>query len=57
MSLSSHLPAPTSGPSVASYLALAVVVALILLVVLFSLSPGLGLHLGPLRQTVGLRPG
>lgn len=55
--MSSHLPAPTSGPSAASYVGVAVFVALVLLLVIFSLGPPLGLHLGALRNAVGLRPG
>lgn len=51
-----HLPAPSSGPAVASYLALAVFVALVLLSVLFGMGPALGSHLGALRDQVGVRP-
>ncbi len=54
--MSAQLPAPTSGPSVAAYVVVALAVAVVLGIIVFSLGPQLGLHLEPLRRIVGLRP-
>lgn len=54
--MNAHLPAPTSGAAVASYIALAVFLALVLLGTLFGMGPALTSHLGALRTLVGVRP-
>ncbi|HEY6537603.1 MAG TPA: hypothetical protein VI138_01015 [Candidatus Dormibacteraeota bacterium] len=51
------LPSPTSGPSVTSYLALALLVALVLGLVLVTVNHGLLGHLDGLRHALGLRRG
>ncbi|HUY10250.1 MAG TPA: hypothetical protein VMW80_12560 [Candidatus Dormibacteraeota bacterium] len=51
------LPLPTSGPSVTSYLALALLVALVLALVLLTVNHGLLGHIAGLRTALGLRRG
>ncbi|HVB54101.1 MAG TPA: hypothetical protein VNF24_07925 [Candidatus Acidoferrales bacterium] len=51
------LPSPTSGPSVTSYLALALLVALVLALVLFTVNHGFLGNVGGLRTAFGLRRG
>ncbi|MFZ0994964.1 MAG: hypothetical protein WAO09_03135 [Candidatus Dormiibacterota bacterium] len=55
--MASGLPSPTSGPSVTSYLALALLVAVVLLLVVLTVNPGLLGHLDGIRQTLGIRRG
>jgi hypothetical protein len=55
--VASGLPSPTAGPSVTSYLALALLVAVVLLLVVVTVNPGLLGHLDGLRQMLGLRRG
>jgi hypothetical protein len=57
LALASGLPSPTSGPSVTSYLALVLLVAVVLLLVLLTVNPGLLGHLDGIRQMLGLRRG
>ncbi len=51
------LPSPTSGPSVTSYLALALLVALVLLLVALTVNPGVLGHVAGVRHALGLRQG
>jgi hypothetical protein len=51
------LPLPTSGPSVTSYLALALLVVLVLALVFFTVNEGLLGHVGEVRTALGLRRG
>lgn len=51
------LPSPTSGPSVTSYLALALLVAVVLLLVGLTVNPGVLGHLAGMRQALGLGRG
>jgi len=51
------LPSPTSGPSVTSYLALALLVALVLGLVLITVNHGALGHVAGLRLAMGLGRG
>ncbi len=51
------LPSPTSGPSVTSYIALVLLVALVLGLVLLTVNHGLLGHVFALRHALGLRRG
>ncbi len=51
------LPLPTSGPSVTSYIALVLLVALILALVLLTVNHGFLGHVGQLRTGLGLGQG
>ncbi|MGC2191017.1 MAG: hypothetical protein WA751_01635 [Candidatus Dormiibacterota bacterium] len=51
------LPLPTSGPSVTSYLALALLVVLVLALVFLTVNHGVLGHVAAVRTALGLRRG
>ncbi|MHB1525440.1 MAG: hypothetical protein ACYDEA_02745 [Candidatus Dormibacteria bacterium] len=54
--MSQSLPPPTSGASVASYIALCLLVAVVVLLVLLSLGSSLTSPVEGLRVALGMRP-
>ncbi|MGH7641269.1 MAG: hypothetical protein ACREOL_10260 [Candidatus Dormibacteria bacterium] len=55
--MSRRLPPPTSGPSVAAYFAVALLVTLVLALILLTVNHGLLGHAHGLRQALGLGGG
>jgi hypothetical protein len=55
VAVAQHLPSPSSGPSVSSYITFCLFVAVIFLWALSSLGHPLTIHIEGLRQALGMR--